>query len=156
MQVPLAAELLDGVWQCSHAPDAYCSASGIDDIDDLIDLPAGGTLTYRLDVTLNSDNAALPHDEYDQTAEVEVDPGQDEVSLLNNVATDHNRIYKVIFRDDFEDPQPPRQAPAALPLRLMQPGLSPFRLLPTPGAAMPSPPADAPARRPSFNAGKRS
>lgn len=156
VQVPLAAELLDGVWQCSHAPDAYCSASGIDDIDDLIDLPAGGTLTYRLDVTLNSDNAALPHDEYDQTAEVEVDPGQDEVSLLNNVATDHNRIYKVIFRDDFEDPQPPRQAPAALPLSLMQPGLSPFRLLPTPGAAMPSPPADAPARRPSFNAGKRS
>ncbi|MCX7557222.1 beta-propeller fold lactonase family protein [Xanthomonadaceae bacterium JHOS43] len=102
--VPIAVELVDAQWQCNAPSGAVCSASGTGDIDDLVVLPAGATLTYTLDATLDPAIDVLLHNIVEQTVTVEVDEGQIEVNEQNNADNDTNLIFKLIFRDGFEDP----------------------------------------------------
>lgn len=142
---PLASDLHSGSWQCSHSGGAYCSPSGSGGIDDEIDLPAGTSVTYLLQATLDENAGTVPPYWYEQGVGATVAPSQDEVNAANNAATDRNRIYRLIFRDGFEDGTGPRPVPLGLL------GLPWFDLVPAPGAALPSHPARVPARRPSFN-----
>ncbi len=150
--VPLASELLAAQWQCTAPAGAYCSASGSGGIDDLVNVPAGATLVYTLDATLDPDINALLQDTYSQGVQVLIGAGQTEVSTQNNTASDTNRIFKVIFKDGFEDPVVPRpQAPQADAALLPA---SSFFFLSMPDAAPPPPPARASVRR-SGRAGGR-
>ena len=144
MWVPIADELVDAVWQCSGTNAACTTASGNGDIDELISLPAGAMLTYTLDVRLDPALNVLLHNTVEQTAEAQVDASQDEVSTQNNAATDSNQIFKVIFRDGFEDQPESRRGPQA---SIAPPGSSPCHVFPLPDAALPSLPARASVRR---------
>lgn len=152
--VPLATELLDASWQCVAPPGAYCSASGIDGIDDLINLPAGAALVYTLDATLDPAIDVLVQDFYVQTAEAQVDAAQVEVSTQNNTDSDTNTIYKVIYRDGFEgsDPVVPRPD---VPLGFLWAPGARIHVIPMPDAALSPPPARASVRRPPIDTGGR-
>src|SRR5690606_19488393 len=82
--VPIAAELVGAAWQCSAPANADCAASGAGDIDDLIVLPAGASLTYTLDAQLDPGIDILLHHNVEQGAEAQVDGGQVEVNMQNN------------------------------------------------------------------------
>lgn len=138
---PIAAELLDASWQCAAPANAACAASGSGDIDDLIALPAGATLTYTLDARLDPAIDVFSHHTVEQTAEAEVDDGQVEVNTQNNADSDVNLIFKVIFRDGFED-EPEMRGVRGEP----QAALVPTSVLPPPDAAPPSLPARASVR----------
>ena len=101
-------------------------------------------LTYTLDVRLDPALNVLLHNTVEQTAEAQVDASQDEVSTQNNAATDSNQIFKVIFRDGFEDQPESRRGPQA---SIAPPGSSPCHVFPLPDAALPSLPARASVRR---------
>lgn len=143
--VPLANELLAASWQCTAPTGALCGSGGNGGIDDLINLPAGATLVYTLDAVLDPDIDSLVHDSYEQSAEVVVSADQTEVSTQNNAASDINVIYKVIFKDGFEEPVLPRPGPAAV--SAVWPGPMPVAVVPMPDAALPSPPARASVHR---------
>lgn len=153
----IAGELLNATWQCTAPAGAACGGSGSGDVDDLIDLPAGASLTYTLDATLDADVDSLVQDWYEQGVEVETDqtdPSQTEVSTQNNSATDRNRIYKLIFRDGFEgDPPVPRPAELSLGARWLPPAMpGPISM---PDAALPSPRQRASVHRFARDAGGR-
>ncbi len=141
--VPLANELIAASWQCTAPLGAICGANGNGGIDDLINLPAGSSLTYTLDATLDPAIDSVAQDFYEQTAEVEAHVNQVEVSTQNNAASDTNDVYKVIFKDGFEEPIAPR--PSQTPLSLIW--SVPLEVVPMPDVALPPPPARASARR---------
>lgn len=101
---PLATGLIDASWSCTASAGGSCGA-GSGGIDDLVDLPAGGTLTYTLTATLDPAIDVLVHEKVEQHAEVEADAAQIEVNADDNTASDSNLIFKVIFRDGFEEPK---------------------------------------------------
>jgi glucose/arabinose dehydrogenase len=47
----LSPFIVDASWTCVASPGASCAESGTGDVDDTVDLPAGGTLTYTIDAT---------------------------------------------------------------------------------------------------------
>ena len=104
VQAPLASGLMDASWTCTASAGASCGA-GTGGIDDLVDLPAGGTLTYTLNTTLDPAIDIFTHEEIVQHAEAEVDTAQIEVNDADNQGSDTNLIFKVIFRDGFEEPK---------------------------------------------------
>lgn len=146
--VPIAAELVDASWQCNAPGTASCTASGTGDIDDLITLPAGATLTYTLDARLDPAIDVLTHFTVEQAAQAQVDADQTEVSTQNNTDSDINLIFKVIFKDGFEDEPEMRGVPHAM--------LHPLDVFPLPDAALPSLPVmRASARRILLHGGNR-
>ena len=142
VQVPIATGLVDATWQCSAPGNAACAASGSGDIDDPIALPAGATLTYTLDARLDPAIDLLSHHAVEQTAQAQTDSGQTEVDTGNNADSDVNLIFKVIFRDGFED-EPETQGVRGEPQAMRVP----LHTLPLPDAALPSLPARASVRR---------
>lgn len=49
----LPAELLGATWTCSASAGATCTAAGSGNINDMVSLPAGATLTYTLQATID-------------------------------------------------------------------------------------------------------
>lgn len=144
VQVPLAAELVDASWTCVAPAGAFCSANGNGGIDDLIDLPAGASVVYTLAATLDHGVDPWVTSSYTQTASVTADGAQTEVSTQNNSASDTNVIYKVIFKDGFEDPIVPREGE---PLGLMRSPAIEMISVPLPDALSLPPPAGASVQR---------
>ncbi len=94
------AELPDCTWTCSPSSGSSCTASGAGDVDDLVDLPSGGTAAYRATCTVspsaagtlvNTATVAVPGDVFDP------DPS-------NNSATDADALPAdlAITKDDFQ------------------------------------------------------
>lgn len=86
------AAALDGItWSCVPGSGAVCSASGSGDIDDLVDLPVGGSVTYMVTGTVAS--AALGT--LQSTAAVDSAPGQTDPVPANNMAADTDTLTPV-------------------------------------------------------------
>ena len=48
----IPAQLTDVTWTCVPAGGATCTPAGVDDIDDVVDLPVGGSVSYTLNATV--------------------------------------------------------------------------------------------------------
>lgn len=90
----LPADLTGVTWSCSASGGATCTASGSGDLDDLADLPAGGTVTYTIEATVDTMAAFI-----DNTAEVEGPPEVFDADLSDNSAT---VTVDVCLIDDLE------------------------------------------------------
>ena len=144
VQVPLAAELVDASWTCAATAGAFCNSTGNGGIDELVDVPAGSTIVFTLAATL--DHAVDPWvtSSYTQNATVTADVSQTEVSTQNNAASDTNVVYKVIYKDGFEDPIVPREGE---PLSLILAPTIQTISAPLPDALSLPPPAGASVQR---------
>lgn len=69
-------------WTCTPSGGASCSLSGVPDIDDLVDLPAGGSVRFTISGIV--DTGA---DSFDNTATAEVPPGVVDPNGANDSAT---------------------------------------------------------------------
>ena len=80
----LPSAILGATWTCAGAGGGACSASGTGGINDTVDLPAGGSVTYTLTGTVDAAAAGT----LANTATVEEPAGVTDPSLVNNSATD--------------------------------------------------------------------
>jgi uncharacterized repeat protein (TIGR01451 family) len=84
----LPAAILGATWTCAGAGGGTCSASGAGDIDDSVDLPVGGSVTYTLTGTI--DPAAV--DSLSNTATVTAPAGVADPGGEDNSATDTDAL----------------------------------------------------------------
>jgi uncharacterized repeat protein (TIGR01451 family) len=98
----LLSTQLEGItWTCTPSAGATCNASGSGDIDELVDLPAGGSVTYTIVATVS----ALAAAEIASTATIAAPAGYVDTNPIDDIATDIDRIIKDrVFADGF-DPQ---------------------------------------------------
>jgi uncharacterized repeat protein (TIGR01451 family) len=92
----LPANLVDASWSCSAPPGASCTASGGGNIEDMINLPSGSTLSYLLSATV----VASPETPVDNTVVVEVPSGTLDANSGNNSDTDIDTVG--IFADGYD------------------------------------------------------
>lgn len=88
-------------WRCAAAGGARCTRSGSGDVDELVDLPSGGSATWTATCTVARDaTGSLVN-----TAAIEVPPGVFDPDLGDNAATDVDGFPGdlTITKDDFED-----------------------------------------------------
>ncbi len=84
-------ELVDPAWTCEATPGATCTSPGSGSVlHDIIDLPAGGTVTY----TVVGDLDDLATGRLINTATVEAPAGAVDFDLSNNSATDDDPIER--------------------------------------------------------------
>jgi len=87
--LPDELDVAGAQWQCSASNGASCTASGSGDLDDTIDLPAGGSVVYLLTAQVVADIDGM------------IDNGVTVAAGGNSIVrTDSTEI--VIFRDGFE------------------------------------------------------
>jgi uncharacterized repeat protein (TIGR01451 family) len=93
---------LEGIaWTCTPSAGATCSASGSGDIDELIDLPVGGSVTYTIDAAVS----ALAAGDIASTATIAAPTGYVDTNPLDDTASDIDAIIKDrVFANGF-DPQ---------------------------------------------------
>ncbi len=89
------ATLEECEWVCTGAGGAVCPAGGADDIDRLVDLPAGGTATFVADCTV----APFAAGTISNTATVTAPAGVDDPDSSNDSATDVDAVRLVPFTD---------------------------------------------------------
>lgn len=102
VQFAVPAGIGTATWTCTAVTLATCpQASGSGDIDQLVDLPSGGALRYRLAGTVTAAIGATVTATASVTAPLAVvDP-----DLNDNTATDTDAVVnEFLFGDDFEDP----------------------------------------------------
>ena len=87
------AAILGATWTCAGAGGGICSASGTGDIDDTVDLPVGGSVTYTLTGTI--DAAAVGS--LVNTATVAAPPGVTDPNAGNDVATDADTLGGLVY-----------------------------------------------------------
>src|SRR6185369_5546900 len=76
--------VLTATWTCVGAGGGTCTASGSGDIDDTVNLPAGGSVTYTVSATISpAASGALSN-----TATVTAPAGVTDPTPGNNSATD--------------------------------------------------------------------
>lgn len=141
VESPLAPELLNATWQCVAGTGAFCNGAGSGGIDEQVDIPPGGMVTFTLTATVDPTIDVMVHETVVQGVQATANPAQTEVSTQNNTAADTNQIFKVIYKDGFEDSNRPYSG-AAIDSRSW-PGCPRS----TPDAALPSLPMPASARR---------
>lgn len=90
------AEVTNVEWLCSGAGGGSCAADGFGDIDESVDVPAGGSVTF----TAIADTVGDPGDSAVNTATVSPPVGFTDPVPSNNSATDVT-VY-AIFLDGFE------------------------------------------------------
>jgi uncharacterized protein len=90
---PVPAAILGAAWTCAGAGGGTCSVSGMGDIDDTVDLPAGGSVTYMLTGTV--DPAAVSS--LSNTATVTAPVGVTDPNPANNSATDTDTVGGLRF-----------------------------------------------------------
>lgn len=113
VQSPLALELIDATWTCAGSGGASCPASGSGGIDELVNVPAGAMVTFTLTATVDPGINVMVHETIVQGVQATAHPSQTEVSTQNNAASDTNQVFKVIFKDGFEDSSRPHQGASA-------------------------------------------
>lgn len=97
VQVPLPPEILGADWTCVPTPGASCASTGVDAIDERVDLPAGGDVVFFLDART------------DPAADVDVEVGAEilepaeltDPDPVNNTDSD-TTLFDTVFADDFE------------------------------------------------------
>src|SRR5262245_21934768 len=82
---------LSGAWTCVGAGGATCTASGSGDINDTVNLPAGGSVTY----TVSAAVAASAAGSLSNTATVGVPVGVPDPAPGNNSATDTDTLLSL-------------------------------------------------------------
>ena len=103
----LPPALLGPTWTCAPSPGSSCTASGSGSINDTVDLPVGGTVTYT--VTGVVDPAATGS--LANTAAVVAPSGTIDPEVVNNSATDVDTLTPegdlVLTKTDSADPVMP-------------------------------------------------
>jgi uncharacterized repeat protein (TIGR01451 family) len=94
----LPTNLGSATWTCNPSVGASCTASSGGDINDTVNIPAGGTLTYQLTATVQK----LPESPVSNTATVATGTGETDINPTNNSANANDAVG--IFADDFEGP----------------------------------------------------
>jgi uncharacterized repeat protein (TIGR01451 family) len=101
----LPSNLVAASWTCAPTGTASCTAAGDGDIDDVVDLPNGGALTYQLSATVLAD----PEVPIENTVSVTPPAGVPDANTANNSATDSDTVG--IFADGFDTSRPMAMAP---------------------------------------------
>ena len=94
-----ATQLASIAWTCTPSGGATCAASGSGDIDDLVDLPAGASVTYTIEATVASDASGTVSSSATITAPADYfdpNPADDQAIDADEVIDDR------IFADGFE------------------------------------------------------
>jgi uncharacterized repeat protein (TIGR01451 family) len=94
-----SADLNGVAWACFGTDGGVCSVDGVGDIDDTVDLPVGGYVTYIATGVLDA-GATGPY--LFNTATVTLPPGSFDLDSGNNTATDRDIVGDPLFYDDFE------------------------------------------------------
>ncbi|MCP4567794.1 MAG: DUF11 domain-containing protein, partial [FCB group bacterium] len=94
------SEQLTGVtWSCAGSGGGTCTASGAGDINDDVDLPVGGSVTYTATGTVVAGDWSV----LENTATVTAPAGVDDPDEGDNSATDRDSLPpQPIFSDGFE------------------------------------------------------
>jgi hypothetical protein len=102
VQFAVPAGIGSATWTCTPVALATCpQASGTGGIDQLVDLPSGGALRYRLAGTVTAAIGATVA----ATATVTAPAGVVDPDLNDNTATDNDAVVdEFLFDDGFEDP----------------------------------------------------
>jgi len=92
---------LDGIaWTCAASAGAVCAASGTGDIQELVDLPAAGSVTYTITATV----AATASGEITSTAIVVAPAGYLDPNSIDDDAFDVDSVIDDrIFADGFDE-----------------------------------------------------
>jgi len=85
---PLPPELLNAVWSCTASGGASCPGSGSGDLNELVDLPAGSTVTFSIDATVAPGATGT----LTNTATVDLPAGMVDFDEGNNSATDNDSL----------------------------------------------------------------
>jgi uncharacterized repeat protein (TIGR01451 family) len=85
---PVPAAITGAAWTCVGASGGTCTASGSGSIDDTVDLPAGGSVTYLLTGTVSPSAIGS----LDNTATVTPPAGLVDPNLTDNSATDTDAL----------------------------------------------------------------
>jgi uncharacterized repeat protein (TIGR01451 family) len=95
---PPPAELLNVTWTCAAAGGATCAASGAGAINDTVDVPLGGTLTYKMTGTLDpAASGTLVN-----TATIVLPPGFGDTNPADNIDSDITQVVPAGVKDDFD------------------------------------------------------
>ncbi|WP_240535211.1 Ig-like domain repeat protein [Bradyrhizobium sp. YR681] len=86
----LPADLTLATWTCVGAGGGTCAASGSGNINDTVDLPVGGTLTYTLNTTISP--SASTSANLSNTATVSAPAGVTDPDPSNNSGTDNDLV----------------------------------------------------------------
>ena len=97
MQDQFTAEFSALSWACSGQSGAQCLASGIGDLDQLLDLPPNSSVQ----ITLSATPAAVPETPLSAMASVLSSAAISDPVSSNNVATDGPDL-RGLFRNGFE------------------------------------------------------
>ncbi len=82
------SELLDVSWTCAATGGASCPGSGTGQLNELVDLPPGSTVTFTVGSTVDPDASGT----LDNTATVDMPPGMIETDTADNSATDTDSL----------------------------------------------------------------
>ncbi len=97
----LPADLVGESWTCSATGGASCAASGTGDINQQVDLPAGGVLNYTVSAAFGLD----AHGPVSNSATVTPPVGTSDPDLTDNSATD-TTVIESIFGNSYKQVQP--------------------------------------------------
>ncbi len=87
----LPAVLTGATWTCAPTGGAVCTATGTGSIDELVDLPAGATVTFTVDATV----AASATGTITNTATATLPAGAVDPTPGNNTAVDTTDVVGV-------------------------------------------------------------
>ncbi len=101
----LPPELLNGFWTCFGTAGSTCTASGSGNINETVNILAGGKVTFSLEADVIG--SFQPNDNLVNTATVVPPGGFNDNNPNNDSATDEDvGIEELIFADGFETLQP--------------------------------------------------
>ena len=96
----LPLEISTTSWICNATGSASCSASGVDSINDIVNIPVGEVIAYTVSATI----IATDFNDVVYTVNVQADSSQLDTDLNNNTAIDTNINGDKIFTNGFELP----------------------------------------------------
>ena len=95
----LSTQLTNIEWTCTASAGATCASTGSGDVDDLVDLPPGATLTYTIDALVPVGASGV----LESAANVTPPPGYSDPNSTDNAASDIDTISDDrIFADGFD------------------------------------------------------
>jgi uncharacterized repeat protein (TIGR01451 family) len=77
-------------WTCAAGVAATCPSSGTGDLNELVDLGVGGTVTFTVTGTVTATTGTLTN-----TAQIDEPPGATDPNIADNVATDTTQVDPV-------------------------------------------------------------
>ncbi|HEV7491958.1 MAG TPA: PKD domain-containing protein, partial [Rhodanobacteraceae bacterium] len=97
----LSPSLGSVAWTCAASTGASCQSSGLGDVADSVDLPAGGSVTYTITAQVPANAAG----QIESAANVTPAPGYEDPNTNDNAASDIDTVVgDRIFADGFDPP----------------------------------------------------